>query len=73
MVIKDQFNSAGISLVGNNWTDLHDFTPASGEINWSLLDHVSLSLNLVMLKNVFATDRVTLIYPMTMQNYWRWG
>lgn len=42
--LEDQFNSAGISLVGNNWSDLHDFTPASGEINWSLLDHSDFDL-----------------------------
>lgn len=44
-----QFNSAGVSLVSNNWSDIHDFTPASGEINWSLLDHVSLSVDHMMI------------------------
>jgi len=37
----DQFNKAGVSLVNNNWSNIHDFTPASGEVNWTLLDHVS--------------------------------
>ena len=45
-----QFNSAGINLVSNNWSDIHDFTPASGETNWTLLDHVSLLLNHVIAK-----------------------
>ena len=46
--IVGQFNNAGISLVSNNWSDIHDFTLASGEINWSLIDHVSLPLNHMM-------------------------
>ena len=46
--VVGQFSSAGISLVSNNWSDIHDFTPAPGEINWSLLDHVSLSINHMM-------------------------
>lgn len=41
----DQFNNAGVSLVNNNWSNIHDFTPASGEVNWTLLDYVSSLIN----------------------------
>ncbi|XP_049623268.1 protein XRP2 [Suncus etruscus] len=44
-----QFKDAGLSIFNNNWSNIHDFTPVSGELNWSLLpedaviqDHVPL-------------------------------
>lgn len=32
-----QFKDAGLSIFNNNWSNIHDFTPVSGENNWSLL------------------------------------
>ncbi|XP_006090634.1 protein XRP2 isoform X1 [Myotis lucifugus] len=32
-----QFKDAGLSIFNNNWSNIHDFTPVSGEVNWSLL------------------------------------
>lgn len=32
-----QFKDAGLSIFNNNWSNIHDFTPVSGELNWSLL------------------------------------
>ena len=52
-LIVDQFKSAGISLVSNNWSDIYDFTKAPDEINWSLLDHVSLLLNHMLSGNIY--------------------
>lgn len=44
-----QFKDAGLSIFNNTWSNIHDFTPVSGELNWSLLpedavveDHVPL-------------------------------
>uniref|UniRef100_A0A8C0A9Z5 Protein XRP2 n=1 Tax=Bos mutus grunniens TaxID=30521 RepID=A0A8C0A9Z5_BOSMU len=44
-----QFKDAGLSIFNNTWSSIHDFTPVSGEHNWSLLpedavvqDHVPL-------------------------------
>ncbi|KAJ8247002.1 hypothetical protein GJAV_G00257650 [Gymnothorax javanicus] len=31
------FKDAGLSIFNNNWSNIHDFTPVSGETNWSLL------------------------------------
>ncbi|XP_027883547.1 protein XRP2 [Xiphophorus couchianus] len=31
------FKDAGLSIFNNNWSNIHDFTPVSGENNWSLL------------------------------------
>ncbi|XP_064167121.1 protein XRP2-like [Anguilla rostrata] len=31
------FKDAGLSVFNNNWSNVHDFTPVSGETNWSLL------------------------------------
>ena len=52
-LIVDQFKSAGISLVSNNWSDVYDFTKVPDEINWSLLDHVSLLLNHMLSRNIY--------------------
>ncbi|XP_004633546.1 protein XRP2 [Octodon degus] len=32
-----QFKDAGLSIFNNTWSNVHDFTPVSGEVNWSLL------------------------------------
>ena len=32
-----QFQAAGLSVFNNNWSNVHDFTPVSGETNWGLL------------------------------------
>ncbi|XP_043928009.1 protein XRP2 [Protopterus annectens] len=32
-----QFKDASLSIFNNNWSSIHDFTPVSGETNWSLL------------------------------------
>ncbi|KAK3726970.1 hypothetical protein QZH41_014713, partial [Actinostola sp. cb2023] len=35
--LEDQFQAADLSLYNNNWSNIHDFTPAAGETTWSLL------------------------------------
>ncbi|GFS32440.1 protein XRP2 [Nephila pilipes] len=35
--LEDQFKNACLSIFNNNWSNIHDFTPAEGERNWSLL------------------------------------
>ncbi|KAM4818781.1 protein XRP2 isoform 1-T2 [Thomomys bottae] len=32
-----QFKDAGLSIFNNTWSNVHDFTPVAGELNWSLL------------------------------------
>ncbi|XP_037676719.1 protein XRP2 [Choloepus didactylus] len=32
-----QFKDAGLSIFNNTWSNIHDFIPVSGELNWSLL------------------------------------
>uniref|UniRef100_A0A3Q2QKW4 Protein XRP2 n=1 Tax=Fundulus heteroclitus TaxID=8078 RepID=A0A3Q2QKW4_FUNHE len=41
------FKDAGLSIFNNNWSNIHDFTPVSGETNWSLLPEDSKVLDLV--------------------------
>ena len=36
----EQFEKAGLSLYNNNWSGIHDFTPAAEENTWSLLPEV---------------------------------
>ena len=38
-----QFDAAGVSLYNNNWSNIHDFTPAADEETWSLLPEVILT------------------------------
>ena len=40
--ITEQFQAANLSIFNNNWSNIHDFTPVTGEINFSLLAEVSL-------------------------------
>ncbi|XP_028392552.1 protein XRP2-like [Dendronephthya gigantea] len=35
--LEDQFDAAGLSLYNNNWSSIHDFTPAADVETWSLL------------------------------------
>ncbi|XP_017278877.1 protein XRP2 [Kryptolebias marmoratus] len=41
------FKDAGLSIFNNNWSNIHDYTPVSGENNWSLLPEDSSVLDLV--------------------------
>ncbi|KAG8452147.1 hypothetical protein GDO86_004079 [Hymenochirus boettgeri] len=35
--LASQFKDAGLSIFNNTWSSIHDFTPLTGETNWSLL------------------------------------
>lgn len=35
--LEEQFEAAGLSLYNNNWSRIHDFTPAAEENTWTLL------------------------------------
>nr|XP_046148105.1 protein XRP2 isoform X1 [Oncorhynchus gorbuscha] len=39
------FKDAGLSIFNNNWSNVHDFTPVSGETNWSLLPEDTVVLD----------------------------
>lgn len=41
------FKDAGLSIFNNNWSNIHDFTPVSGENNWGLLPETSAVLDFV--------------------------
>ncbi|XP_063057604.1 protein XRP2 [Engraulis encrasicolus] len=41
------FKDAGLSIFNNNWSNIHDFTPVSGETNWSLLSEEAAVLDYV--------------------------
>ncbi|XP_064183094.1 protein XRP2 [Anguilla rostrata] len=41
------FKDAGLSIFNNNWSNVHDFTPVSGETNWSLLPEDTAVLDYV--------------------------
>ncbi|XP_056460454.1 protein XRP2-like [Gadus chalcogrammus] len=41
------FKDAGLSIFNNNWSNVHDFTPVSGENNWSLLAETAAVLDSV--------------------------
>ncbi|KAG9349512.1 hypothetical protein JZ751_027957 [Albula glossodonta] len=43
------FKDAGLSIFNNNWSNIHDFTPVSGETNWSLLPEDTSVLDFVPL------------------------
>uniref|UniRef100_A0A8C9TQY3 Protein XRP2 n=1 Tax=Scleropages formosus TaxID=113540 RepID=A0A8C9TQY3_SCLFO len=43
------FKDAGLSIFNNNWSNIHDFTPVSGETNWSLLPEEAKVLDYVQL------------------------
>lgn len=35
--LEGQFEAAKLSLYNNNWSNIHDFTPAAGETTWGLI------------------------------------
>ncbi|KAJ8399608.1 hypothetical protein AAFF_G00410190 [Aldrovandia affinis] len=41
------FKDAGLSIFNNNWSNVHDFTPVSGETNWSLVPEEASVLDYV--------------------------
>ncbi|MBN3299660.1 XRP2 protein, partial [Amia calva] len=66
------FKDAGLSIFNNNWSNVHDFTPVSGETNWSLLPEDAAVLDYVPLpdsdefKSVrVSTDSGRSIIPVT--------
>ncbi|KAM6963314.1 protein XRP2 [Aplochiton taeniatus] len=67
------FKDAGLSIFNNNWSNIHDFTPVSGETNWSLLPEDTVVLDHVPppdpeseFKSVrISTDLARSIVPMT--------
>ncbi|XP_039600659.1 protein XRP2 [Polypterus senegalus] len=67
-----QFKDAGLSIFNNNWSNIHDFTPVSGETNWSLLPEDALVEDFVAppstdeFKGVrVSTDRSRSIVPIS--------
>ena len=36
-----QFEAAKLSVFNNNWSNIHDYTPAAGERTWNLLPEVT--------------------------------
>lgn len=65
--LPEQLKNSKISIFNNNWNNIHDFTPVSGEKNWSFFNEVKLKLNLinmkilvVFLKNIELTDYLAL-------------
>lgn len=67
------FKDAGLSIFNNNWSNIHDFTPVSGETNWSLLpedtavlDHVPMPDSESEFKSIRISTEVTRsIVPLT--------
>uniref|UniRef100_W5KZC0 Protein XRP2 n=1 Tax=Astyanax mexicanus TaxID=7994 RepID=W5KZC0_ASTMX len=67
------FKDAGLSIFNNNWSNIHDFTPVSGETNWSLLPEDAAVLEYVPLpdsESEFKSVRISTevnrsIVPMT--------
>lgn len=56
------FKDAGLSIFNNNWSNIHDFTPVSGETNWSLLPEDAVVLDCVPLpdpESEFKSVRVS--------------
>ncbi|CAL4125245.1 unnamed protein product, partial [Meganyctiphanes norvegica] len=41
--LREQFNSSGLSVFNNNWSNIHDFTPVEGEQNWSIIQKSTLT------------------------------
>uniref|UniRef100_A0A8D0GHU3 Protein XRP2 n=1 Tax=Sphenodon punctatus TaxID=8508 RepID=A0A8D0GHU3_SPHPU len=67
-----QFKDAGLSIFNNTWSNIHDFTPVSGENNWSLLPDHAITHEYVPLptseelKGVrISTDAAKSIIPIT--------
>ncbi|KYO41490.1 protein XRP2 [Alligator mississippiensis] len=67
-----QFKDAGLSIFNNTWSNIHDFTPVSGENNWSLLpedaavqDFVPLPTSEELKGVRISTDATRSIIPIT--------
>ncbi|XP_074069797.1 protein XRP2 isoform X1 [Macrotis lagotis] len=67
-----QFKDAGLSIFNNTWSNIHDFTPVSGENNWSLLPEDAEVQDYVPLPTVeelkavrISTDASKSIIPIT--------
>ncbi|XP_068175669.1 protein XRP2 [Antennarius striatus] len=67
------FKDAGLSIFNNNWSNIHDFTPVSGENNWSLLPETSAVQDFVPVPDAesefksvrISTDPSRSIVPLT--------
>uniref|UniRef100_A0A8C9FP23 Protein XRP2 n=1 Tax=Pavo cristatus TaxID=9049 RepID=A0A8C9FP23_PAVCR len=67
-----QFKDAGLSIFNNTWSNIHDFTPVSGENNWGLLpedavvqDYVPLPTSEELKAVRISTDAMKSIIPIT--------
>nr|XP_006135894.2 protein XRP2 [Pelodiscus sinensis] len=67
-----QFKDAGLSVFNNTWSNIHDFTPVSGETNWSLLsedalvqDYVPFPISEELKVVRISTDAMKSIIPIT--------
>ncbi|NXD64751.1 XRP2 protein, partial [Eolophus roseicapillus] len=67
-----QFKDAGLSIFNNTWSNIHDFTPVSGENNWGLLpenavvqDYVPLPSSEELKAVRISTDATRSIIPVT--------
>lgn len=67
-----QFKDAGLSIFNNTWSNIHDFTPVSGENNWGLLpenavvqDYVPLPSSEELKAVRISTDAMRSIIPIT--------
>ncbi|KAM8820547.1 protein XRP2 [Eudromia elegans] len=67
-----QFKDAGLSIFNNTWSNIHDFTPLSGENNWGLLPENALVQDYVPLPSTeelkavrVSTDATRSIIPVT--------
>ncbi|XP_061315764.1 protein XRP2 isoform X1 [Pezoporus flaviventris] len=67
-----QFKDAGLSIFNNTWSNIHDFTPVSGENNWGLLpenavvqDYVPLPSSEELKAVRISTDVTRSIIPVT--------
>ncbi|XP_060089871.1 protein XRP2-like [Heteronotia binoei] len=67
-----QLKDAGLSIFNNTWSNIHDFTPVSGENNWGLLPEDALAQDAVPLPTTeelkavrISTDANKSIIPVT--------
>ncbi|KAM3837394.1 protein XRP2 isoform 3-T3 [Vipera latastei] len=68
-----QLKDAGLSIFNNTWSNIHDFTPVSGENNWGLLaedalvqDYVPLPTTEELKAMRISTDVNKSIIPVTL-------
>ncbi|KAL9979441.1 hypothetical protein ACROYT_G017112 [Oculina patagonica] len=71
--LEGQFEAAKLSVYNNNWSNIHDFTPAAGEKTWNLLpeaasthiyDYVQTPEQLNS-RNISTADNMSVI-PLTL-------